>query len=235
MIDMPNLPLLDGLRAIPYVGNPLADLVQPDLRYIVNLGYGNPAVGYSTGPADVSTPFGLFPHVAPNVLATDLVSGAQQGIGAAVGDFLAEGPPSFSSISGSLPTFSLPHPSLPAGLALPTSPASAISDFILDLAAANTSIGNTLATVVSTAYSTLQPTADIATALLVSLPTYDVSLFADGIVQALNGAPIQGLINAIGLPIAADVGLATPLLAFEAIINFQAIVSILTGAQFPHP
>ena len=48
-----NLPLLDPLRYVPVVGNPLADLLQPDLTYLVNWGYGNPAYGYSTGPANV--------------------------------------------------------------------------------------------------------------------------------------------------------------------------------------
>jgi hypothetical protein len=51
IIPTENLPLLTPLRAIPVIGNPLADLVQPDLTYLVNWGYGNPAFGFSTGPA----------------------------------------------------------------------------------------------------------------------------------------------------------------------------------------
>ena len=39
-----NLPLLDPLRAIPVVGTPLADLLQPVLTPLVNLGYGDPGV-----------------------------------------------------------------------------------------------------------------------------------------------------------------------------------------------
>ena len=46
MMTTPNgLPLLEPLRAIPVIGNPLADLLQPDLTTIVNLGYGNPNYG----------------------------------------------------------------------------------------------------------------------------------------------------------------------------------------------
>ena len=45
MIPTQNLPLLDPLRAIPVVGTPLADLLQPDLRVLVNLGYGDPNFG----------------------------------------------------------------------------------------------------------------------------------------------------------------------------------------------
>ena len=39
MIPDQNLPLLEPIRAIPVVGTPLADLLQPDLRVLVNLGY----------------------------------------------------------------------------------------------------------------------------------------------------------------------------------------------------
>ena len=61
MIPTQNLPLLDPLRSIPVVGNPLADLLQPDLKVLVNLGYGDPNYGWSQGPANVPTEFGLFP------------------------------------------------------------------------------------------------------------------------------------------------------------------------------
>jgi hypothetical protein len=87
MIPTENLPLLDPVRAIPYIGNPLADLLQPDLTYLVNWGYGDPAYGYSTGPANVNTPFGFLPpHSATVALGHDLVSGTQQGIAAAASD-----------------------------------------------------------------------------------------------------------------------------------------------------
>ena len=80
MITTQNgLPLLDPVRAIPVIGNPIADLLQPDLTTIVNLGYGNPNFGWSQGPADVHTYFGLFPHVSQALIAQDLVTGAQQG------------------------------------------------------------------------------------------------------------------------------------------------------------
>ena len=64
MIPTHNLPLLAPLRLIPYVGNPLADLIQPDLKYLVNWGYGDPNYGWSTGYANVTTPFGLFPPLS---------------------------------------------------------------------------------------------------------------------------------------------------------------------------
>jgi PE-PPE domain len=67
MVLTPNLPLLDPLRAIPVVGDPLLDLLQPDLTYRVNFGYGDPAYGYSTAAAaNVPTLFGLFPAAQRN-------------------------------------------------------------------------------------------------------------------------------------------------------------------------
>lgn len=51
------------------------------MKVIVNLGYGDPAYGYSTSPPNVATPFGLFPEVSPVVIADALVAGTQQGIG----------------------------------------------------------------------------------------------------------------------------------------------------------
>jgi hypothetical protein len=39
------------------------------------------------------------------------------------------------------------------------------------------------------------------------LPSYDFNLFLNGVTQMVNGQPLDGLINAIGYPIAADVGL----------------------------
>ncbi|MGA7052417.1 MAG: PE-PPE domain-containing protein [Mycobacterium sp.] len=84
MIPQQNLPLLDPLRAIPVLGTPLADLLQPDLRVLVNLGY-NP-----DGYADVTAPATLWPTVPPNfdpgTAAGQLVLGAQQGVDDALVD-----------------------------------------------------------------------------------------------------------------------------------------------------
>jgi PPE-repeat protein len=75
-----NLPLLDPLRAIPLVGNPLADLVQPDLRVLVELGYDRAAY------QDLPTPFGLFPNIDPATVAAELQQGAVQGVNNALAD-----------------------------------------------------------------------------------------------------------------------------------------------------
>ncbi len=85
-----NLPLLDSLRQFPVVGNPLADLIQPDLRVLVDLGYGD-------GYANVPTPADFFgPLVNPITVGGELATGAQQGATAAMIDL------------GLLPTTDLP-------------------------------------------------------------------------------------------------------------------------------
>ncbi len=238
MIPTPNLPLLDPLRALPVIGNPLADLLQPDLRYLVNWGYGNPNFGWSTGPADVQTPFGFLPPLgATTALGPDLISGTQQGFGAFVGDLSAELP-------ALLPAASVPamanalaaHLSAAGPLALPTAASlpTTITDILLGLESANNNIVGGATTALSTAYATLLPTADIATAIAISLPSYDFNLFANGLIQAVNGDPV-GLINAIGNPIAANVGLTTLAGGFELIAIVNSLQTILTGTPNPGP
>ncbi len=202
MITYPNLPLLEPLRALPLIGNPLADLLQPDLTYLVNLGYGDPHFGYSTGYADVPTGFGLFPGINPLTLAGDLISGAGQGASAFVSDIAGE-----LSALGSLahaggaaapvmvPTFSMPT------LTLPTSP-----PLIQGTPAAPGGV------------PLLTPMADLAAAAFISVPQYDLTLFAGGMQQLFAGDPM-GLINAIGNPVAATTGLWT-FLGFWALATF---------------
>jgi PPE-repeat protein len=92
LIPSQNLPLLDPLRAIPLVGNPLADLVQPDLRVLVELGYDRAAY------QDLPTPFGLFPNVDQAMVAAELQQGAVQGVNNALAD-LGLPPPSGPAFS----------------------------------------------------------------------------------------------------------------------------------------
>ncbi|OBI89389.1 PE-PPE domain-containing protein [Mycobacterium sp. 1245805.9] len=230
MIPTQNLPLLDPVRYIPYVGNPIADLVQPVLRPLVNWGYGDPNYGWSTGPADVPTPFGFLPPLSDTVaLGPALVSGVHQGVGAAIGDLYAEGPPQLPSLQDI--SQALTSSSGPGSLALPTGPPT-LTDLISGLESANTQIVGAATTAFSTAYATLLPTADITTAVLVSLPSYDLNLFLDGVNQMVNGQPLAGLVNAIGYPIAADVGLLPLLGGLEVAVLGEAAYSIVTGSPY---
>jgi hypothetical protein len=234
MIPNQNLPLLDPVRLIPYIGNPIADLVQPVLTPLVNWGYGDPGFGWSTGPANVTTPFGFLPPLSDTAaLGPALVSGVHQGFAAAISDLAAQGPPqlpSLQSISDALNSTL----SAPGTLALPTGPPT-ITDILLGLESANTQIVTGATTAFSTAYATLLPTADITSAVLVSLPSYDFNLFLNGTIQAVNGQPLEGLINAIGDPIAANVGLLPLTGALELTVLGEALDTIFTGTPYPSP
>ncbi|OBI66264.1 PE-PPE domain-containing protein [Mycobacterium sp. E796] len=83
MLMTQNLPLLEPIRAIPYAGPPIADIFQPDLRVLVDLGYGD--YGQGANYANVPTPAGLFDLPNPFTVIPDLALGAVQGpYGAAV-------------------------------------------------------------------------------------------------------------------------------------------------------
>ena len=225
MVLTPNLPLLDPLRAIPVIGNPLADLLQPDMTYLVNWGYGDPNYGYSTAPANVPTTFGLFPHVNSGVFASDLATGAQQGIASATGDLIAERPllPSVSSLSGVehyLASTSLPSPTTLL------SPAS-INQYIEALKGANTRFVDAISSAASDGYSLLLPTADIANTVVTTIPSYDVNLFLGGIGQALTGDPV-GLVKAVGDPLAADTGLLTVAGGIEGLVLLYGVANVIS-------
>ena len=200
-----QLPLLQPLRAVPVIGNPLANLIEPDMRVLVNLGYGDPNYGYSTSPADLPTPFGLFPDVAPGTVFNALSAGTQQGITQFSADLQA-----MASQPVTAPTFALPSPTeIGAKIAALPTPQQ---------------VANTVGSIASTNYAVLLPTADIATSMVTSLPAYNAALFTQQLAQG-------NLVNAIGLPIAADVGLATVAGAVEFLVLTEAVVNTLKDIQ----
>jgi len=214
MIPTANLPLLAPVRLIPLIGNPLADLLQPDLRVLVNLGYGSITNGWSPGPADVPTPFGLFPaNINRADVLTALANGAKQGSTDARNDLKTPTLFDTSSFSGFLAGFHT------IGFTPSDSPS------LLQLLAGFTAFGNegvpvsstggiikTLTRVVSNDIAVVRPLVDTAVAIGASLPKYDAQLFTS---QLRAGH----LLNAVGMPIAADV----------ALVPYALIV----GAVFP--
>jgi hypothetical protein len=75
----------------------------------------------------------------------------------------------------------------------------ALADWVTDTAA-------TISSTASGFYSLIQPTLDIVNAAVTSVPAYDISLF-------LNN--LSNPVDAIGLPIAADMALYPILLGYE--------------------
>ncbi|SBS75137.1 putative PE-PPE domain protein [uncultured Mycobacterium sp.] len=88
-----QLPLVVPLRAfgrwsgLGMVTTPLADLAEPTLRVLVELGYDRSI------PYGAPAKFGLFPDVDPAALAFDLSSAVQSGIGTALSDIGVKTPP----------------------------------------------------------------------------------------------------------------------------------------------
>jgi hypothetical protein len=200
-----DLPLLQPLKSIPVIGKPLVDLIQPDLRVLVNLGYGDPNFGYSTSYADVPTPFGLFPDVPPQTIFNALAAGTQQGIH----DFSVDLQHIASQPAAALPQFSLPAADPMTTLANLPSPAKVV---------------NTLTKIVSDDYAVLLPTADIGATLVTTLPLYDSELFLSELAKG-------NLLNAIGFPIAADIGLGTVAGGVEALTVIAALASNIKDLQ----
>lgn len=197
MIRNPHLPLLDPLRAVPVIGEPLAALIEPNLKVLVNLGYGDPNYGYSTSPANVPTPFGLFPDVPAHVVVDALNAGTHQG----VNDFMAALPKAMTSA-----------PAMPQ-LAFPPYVQTVTPSAPLPMVPTLQNVVGVLADVASTGYSVLLPTADLAVAMLTILPAYNFDLFMSSLLQG-------NLKAAIELPLAATYGLG----ALASMIEFIAIV-----------
>ena len=135
---------------------PLQELLGPDLTYLINLGYGDGSVGYSTTDADVNTPFGLSNGVSATTELNTLVALTQQGIQNLMTD--TDPYAAAATIGGAEAATAIPA-------ATPT-----ITD-----------IANAFSSALSTAYSVFLPLQDISNALTTSVPAYDLSLFSANI------------------------------------------------------
>jgi hypothetical protein len=106
-IPTENLPLLQPLRDIPFLGNPLADLIQPSLKVIVDFGYADPAHGFATGTqpyANELTPFEVTPPFGP--VYGEAFTKFFEGIGQGISDFIADFGPN-GSVAEEISAFSL--------------------------------------------------------------------------------------------------------------------------------
>ncbi|MFZ0907483.1 MAG: PE-PPE domain-containing protein [Mycobacterium sp.] len=189
--SLTNYYMIDGTAPlVSLLPTQLQELLGPDLTYLINLGYGDGSLGYSVtadSPANVATPFGLFPDVSLSTVLSTLATDTQQG---------------FQNLMSGTDPFS-------AALAPATSSATSFTDLLSALsadaanpAASFTDLINAISSAASTAYSTLLPLADIANALLTSAPSYELGLFTTNLASG-------DLLDALGLPIAADTALNT--------------------------
>jgi hypothetical protein len=228
MIPTEHLPLLNPVRSIPLIGTPIADLLEPDLRVLVNIGYGNTAHGWSDGPPNVPTGFGVIPPVTLPEVASALATATPQGINAFTADINALPAASAAALSVPLATAAGSVAAAPALLSGISTAATSnpINGLIDGLMSANTRITNAFTTATASLYAGLLPTADIANFLVTTLPSYDVNLFLTGIERMADGDPTGGLIYALGAPVSADVALFTLAGGFELEVLLRAV----TGA-----
>ncbi len=239
IIDTGHFPLTDFIRDIPVVGNPVADLLEPDLKVIADMGYGSTTVGYSTSPANIQTPFGVLPHLPASQVLSALNTGTQQGISAFTHDVgtLLTTPPHLS-LNNLTSIATNAYNQVSTGITGLTSALSSPQSFIAALEAANSRITDAVAGSVSAAYSTLLPTADIVTSLLTSVPSYDVNVFLGGVQQILGGDITGGLEYALGGPLAVDTGMLVLVGGFEFRVFEHAATQIyydITGKMPPPP
>lgn len=224
IIPVDDLPLLDPLREIPIIGNPVADLLQPDLTALVNLGYGDPDFGWSTTPANEATEFGLFPSLADfEKLPNLLITGSEQGIQDFIGDLTGTGPnPVSLSLDSLLSGVTDSSSTTSITLFDPDAMLSALTTLLNDpeaLSAVPTDITNALSDIGTTLDGSFAATQDILQAALISVPEYNVSLVLDN---------LNNPIDALGLPIAADLAIYELLGGFESTVIDNAAQSILT-------
>jgi PE-PPE domain len=203
MIPNDNLPILEPLLLIPGA-QPLYDLLEPDTRILVNLGYGSITEGWNQGPANVPITFGTFPPAsvleqAPSALA----AGWQQGVTAFMNDIAH--PVSYQDqVAPLLPFVNLMHtigftPENPsftefidaflkyAGFPLPDLTANSSPSDIVDA----------ISKIASYDYTSLTNFGDAINTLFTSLPAYDANIFTS-LVDAGN------LADALLYPISAN-------------------------------
>lgn len=199
MILTDDLPLLDPLRSIPGIGPVLADLMQPDMEVLVNLGYGDPDYGWVNEDANVPTVAGLFPSLADlEKVPGLLVTGTEQGIQNAINDL--ENPSQLFSVADNplLNLLETPYllPVASEDITVPTT-----SDTLLGIV-------NAISAADSALSGTLLPTEDILNAVFTTVPAEDATIF-------LNELGDGDVLDAIGLPIAEDLGLLSNAALFE--------------------
>jgi hypothetical protein len=182
----------------------LQELLGPDLTYLINLGYvGDGSQGYSVtpdSPANIPTPFGLFPDVSLSSVLSTLATDTEQGFQ--------------NLMSGTDPYAAALDPATSSGQSF-TDLLSALSADAANPAASFTDFVNAISSAASTLYSTLLPTADIINMLVTSLPAWETSIFTD----ALSTGDV---LDALGLPVAGTVAIGTLAAGFEVSILSEA-------------
>lgn len=203
-INNNTLPILDPIYGSP-LGDAIIDLLQPDMRILINLGYGADNLPYSQHP-NVFTPIqaGL-PDVNPATLFSELGAGAHKGIT----DFMtalsaitpSDLPADMLTVLTDLWTnffgFPLIQPLTITPLHLDSSNIVAQTQIVL------TDTSNALATVLVRPVDALMPFSDTLAVQDLTIPTYEMNLGLLGLAQLFQGNLSQALTYFGDIPAAA--------------------------------
>ncbi|MGV0625289.1 PE-PPE domain-containing protein [Mycolicibacter minnesotensis] len=183
MIEADTLPLLAPLQLLPFIGNPLVDLLEPALRVLVNLGYGNIEHGWSPGYADVPTGLGFLPDAdLLRQVPQALIDGVHKGFTDAFNTLIDP-----ANYVYSLPKW-----------------AEQLLDSSVVLVGSEISVLSMVPTTWQDLFETFPahtglPPLDMLNALLFTLPQYNYDIFMSELADG-------NLLDAIGVPLAATVG-----------------------------
>ena len=194
-----QLPLATVIQAL--AGKPLADLLEPDLRILANLGYGtDPYTGWSTSPADVATTLQGAPSLTTeefNTILGALWDGAKEGFHDFTNDLLHPAADSGGLLSGLL------------GGGDATGGPHSLAE-----------MANGLSSLLGHLYSLALPVADIFNALTVALPAHELTVLANSLMEG------QSLGDALSLTSAFATGLESLAGGFLAIVGLHAVSDI---------
>ncbi|MGH3561831.1 MAG: PE-PPE domain-containing protein [Mycobacterium sp.] len=214
LIPTENLPLLDLLRGNP-LGNAIADLLQPDLKVLVNLGYGPDNLPYSGYP-DVPTPAsGLFPDANPVTVFDNLVTGAQQGVQSFLADLKDISPSSIVSAVTNSGVTATP---------LDLDP----SNFVTALQNVITDNFNALAILIAAPLDAFMPVVDVGSAVVTGVPSVTSNLILAGLDQLAAGNINQAFTDFTD-PIGGSVGLLS-IGGFELLEVIEETAQSITSA-----
>lgn len=205
VIPYDELPLLFPLRLLPIVGEPLADLLNPVLTQIVNLGYDNPNNdGWDERTANVPTGFGIFP-------SWDQVMAALNNLGPAAEQ-------GFNAFTHDINDLMSNPSALLAGFA--------DSGTAADLFSSPLDFVNTLTGAFAQLYALLLPAADSLTTLAITVPVQLLNILLDNLSDPLTG---------LGLAAGTLVAGVTQVGAIELGVTVETLASILSdfGVSIP--
>lgn len=195
-----QLPLATIIQAL--AGKPIADLLEPVLTVISNLGYGtDPDIGWSTLPADVPTTLQAYPTLTSEEFNTIL---------GALWDATKEGFNDF--------TYDLTHPQADAGGGLLGGLLGSGDEVSGPHSIAE--IADGISSLISHISSLSMPISDIFNALTVALPAHAFTVFTNSLLEG------QDLGEALSLTSAFATGLESLAGGFLAIVGLNALPDI---------